>query len=514
MVQVIDINKEEFKELISHKRLICFGMGKRLQLFIAKNPGVSIDGIVDNYRYGETTCYDYNGKRIPIWSPREFEKNEAGENIILVVTALAIEEVVEQLDEMDELNQVPCCVEAVLDNYEAVDNKKLELMETVSRLVQRTEQSVAKENFAEANMCQSQKRYQIWEYFGASNTGGSKARTDIKSIAGNMGYQVQKVHASVGIAGTSQADCSDRLVRAEWLRFLNRIPEDTYILMQHPAPWETRLPEDILLRIKREKKARIICLVHEVEELRKEYDTELRREEFRIMKNLSDVFIVHNEAMKQFYVSRGVDAGKVIPLYVFDYLDKNKNIAKRYEKSITIAGNLNLEKSAYLRDLGKLSPLKIHLYGPNFSEEITEGADNVEYYGSVAPDVLSRKLDRGFGLVWDGESIETCAGGFGEYLRYNNPHKLSLYLSSGLPVIIWSQAAEADFVTKHKVGIVVDSLYEINAILNKIMPEEYAVFAENAEKLSGMLKTGEFTRKAIGSAEAYLENLWENGFEE
>lgn len=507
MIKVLDIRKEEFRDLLYNRKLVCFGMGKRLKIFMEQNPDISIDMIVDNYGYEKMSCFSYNGLSIPVWSPEQLEKNMSGENIILVVTALAIEEMVEQLDEMDELNQVPCCVEAVLDNYEAVDNKKLELMETVSRLVQRTEQSVAKENFAEANMRQSQKRYQIWEYFGASNIGGSKARLDIKNIVGNMGYQVQKVHDSVGIAGTSQADCSDRLVREEWFRFLNMLPENAYILIQHPAPWETRLPEDILWELKEKKKARIICLVHEVEELRKEYDTELRREEFRIMKNLSDVFIVHNEVMKQFYVSRGADADKVIPLHIFDYLDENRNIVKQYEKSITIAGNLNLEKSAYLRNLGKLSPLKIHLYGPNFSEEITEGTDNVEYYGSVAPDVLSRKLDRGFGLVWDGESIETCAGGFGEYLRYNNPHKLSLYLSSGLPVIIWSQAAEADFVTKNKVGIVVDSLYEINAILDIITPEEYAMFAGNAEKLSGMLKTGEFTRKAIGRAETYLENL-------
>ncbi len=504
MVKVLDISKEEFRNLISHKKLICFGMCKRLKCFMELNPDISIDAIVDNYGYEQTPYLNNNGNCIPVWSPEELEKHIAGEEIIIVVTALAIEEIVEQLDRMDTLNRTFCCIEIALDGYEVADTINLKLMETVARLVQRTECSVAKENFEDINSSQLQKRYQIWEYFGVSNIGGSKARTDIKNIIGNMGYQVLKVHASIGAAETSLGDCSDRLVRTEWLWCLETVSENACILMQHPAPKETRLPEDILWRIKKEKKARIICLVHEVEELREEYDTELRREEFRIMKNLGDVFIVHNEVMRHFYIRQGVDADKVIPLQIFDYVSGTENADKSYEKSVTIAGNLMLEKSAYLKELGKLVPLKVHLYGPNFSEKIAENAPNIEYHGSLAPDLLPEKLDRGFGLVWDGDSVDTCSGGFGEYLRYNNPHKLSLYLASGLPVIIWNQAAEADFVIENNVGITVASLYEVNTILDKITPEEYAVLAENARKISCMLKTGEYTKRAVRMAEDYL----------
>ena len=34
--------------------------------------------------------------------------------------------------------------------------------------------------------------------------------------------------------------------------------------------------------------------------------------------------------------------------------------------------------------------------------------------------------------MWDGPSPDTCAGVYGAYLRYNNPHKTSLYLAAGL----------------------------------------------------------------------------------
>ena len=60
-------------------------------------------------------------------------------------------------------------------------------------------------------------------------------------------------------------------------------------------------------------------------------------------------------------------------------------------------------------------------------------------------------MDQNFGLVWDGTSLDGCNGRYGEYLKFNNPHKTSLYLSCGIPVIIWKEAALADFVEEHKV---------------------------------------------------------------
>ncbi|MBT8943652.1 galactofuranosyltransferase, partial [Lactobacillus delbrueckii subsp. bulgaricus] len=85
-------------------------------------------------------------------------------------------------------------------------------------------------------------------------------------------------------------------------------------------------------------------------------------------------------------------------------------------------------------------------------------------------------LNSGFGLIWYGSSIETCDGAFGNYLRYNDPHKLSLYLASALPVIIWSQAAEASFIIDNNLGLTIDSLNDLPKVLNKVTKEEYEHF--------------------------------------
>ena len=58
-------------------------------------------------------------------------------------------------------------------------------------------------------------------------------------------------------------------------------------------------------------------------------------------------------------------------------------------------------------------------------------------------------------------------------MRYNNPHKTSLYLSSGIPVITWSQAAIADFIKQHNVGIVIDDLNRIDEVLANVTKDQY-----------------------------------------
>ena len=80
--------------------------------------------------------------------------------------------------------------------------------------------------------------------------------------------------------------------------------------------------------------------------------------------------------------------------------------------------------------------MEYHIYGPNYTPE--KKCSRIVYQGEFSADELPAHLKGQFGLIWDGSSVNTCEGNFGEYLRYNNPHKISLYLACGLPVIIWA----------------------------------------------------------------------------
>lgn len=57
--------------------------------------------------------------------------------------------------------------------------------------------------------------------------------------------------------------------------------------------------------------------------------------------------------------------------------------------------------------------------------------------------------------------VFTCNGGFDEYLKYNNPHKFSLYLAARVSVIVWSQSTLANFVRGNEIGLCRDCLQDL-----------------------------------------------------
>ena len=157
--------------------------------------------------------------------------------------------------------------------------------------------------------------------------------------------------------------------------------------------------------------------------------------------------------MTKYMKGNGVKS-KIVELDIFDYLlDSKIKINELFDMNeVFFAGNL--AKSEFLGELSKIGKVKFNLYGLEFDGlEKIKSQTNVEYKGSFMPEELISNLEGGWGLVWDGNSIETCSGLSGEYLKYNNPHKVSMCIVSERPVIIWNKAAMADYIVNNGLGI-------------------------------------------------------------
>ena len=115
---------------------------------------------------------------------------------------------------------------------------------------------------------------------------------------------------------------------------------------------------------------------------------------------------------------------------------------------------------------------------------------------------LPEKLEGSFGLVWDGASLDACEGRQGEYLRYNNPHKLSLYMAAGLPVILWRQSALADFVEQSGVGLLTDSLQDLDGLIRSVSPARYDRMCRQAELTGADVRRGAYLTTALKQAES------------
>ncbi len=348
-------------------------------------------------------------------------------------------------------------------------------------------------------------RYQIYEVSAEKNHAGSKATADVKIIAEKYGYTPVKVRM------ISEEDTFTAKVRrqiqwiADWHAVYKRIDASSVVLLQCPFHHKQINRERILRRLKEEKKVRFITLVHDVEKLRGFRYSEYYRHEFAFMLELSDILIVHNQVMKDYFVSQGCSPERIVCLEIFDYLYSGKKSLPQFERTITVAGNLDTTKCGYIKELAQLKEVSVDLYGSNYDPSLS--GKNIHYHGSFPASEIPGMLNKGFGAVWDGNSIIGCQGDAGQYLRYNNPHKLSLYLASGLPVVIWKEAAEASFVVQNHLGFAVDDLLAAEKQINEISEEDYRRMTESVSQIAEKLKAGWYTQQALKQAEAILEGI-------
>lgn len=331
---------------------------------------------------------------------------------------------------------------------------------------------------------------------GALHTAGSKARSDADKILARLGYTPVELVADISRKGGVHSKLKDHLtVKKAWRDAFSRLKSNDTVVLQFPFVNHSIFLKSVI-RNAVSRGVTVVALIHDLESLRLSYSpdipfyTRLRLLfEQRSVLPLFSKLIVHNERMADcLQAKENVKRERMTVLGIFDYLT-DAPFAKG--EGIVIAANLAIEKSGYAYYLP--AGADFNLYGPSY-----EGIPikNVSYHGSFAPDKLDYAVSGSFGLVWDGESADSCVGVWGEYLKYNNPHKTSFYLALGLAVIIWRGAALADFVLKNNCGIVVDSLYDIPAaVKNADLP----LLQKNARKVAKKLRSGYFLTKAVTS---------------
>ena len=191
----------------------------------------------------------------------------------------------------------------------------------------------------------------------------------------------------------------------------------------------------------------------------------------------------------------GVSVPIISPLKIFPYLLEVSKIKDRqFDHSIAFTGNY--EKAKFVNGWMALDrSYKIELMGVK-GDKLELNGDSI-YKGSFDADVVPFKVESSFGLVWDGDSVDSCTGNYGNYLRYNSPHKLSLYLAIGIPVFIWREAGMAGFVEENKVGFLIGSLSDIDKILADMTEEKYKEMQENIKPIQKKITDGSYLVEAL-----------------
>lgn len=350
---------------------------------------------------------------------------------------------------------------------------------------------------------------QICETVDRGVDGCSKPIRDISDIILSIGIEKFRIKRY-----SSRSKILQNLFRIIWWFqskiYAKRLPGNAYVVVQYPGEFFTGklgfwfINEKLL----RGKKIHLVVVVHDLNSQRfgDAWRTgTLSTGENRLLR-MADLIIVHCKEMMYWLENKGIPRDKMIPLGIFDYLHAHDFLAgQKKDSGVAIAGNLNVEMCAFLPLLKNIKDVEWNLYGAGYDEGQCS-AGNIRYRGCFSPEELPRKINAGFGLAWYGNSVDTITDPWGRYLKIIFVHKLSFYLSIGLPVIVWKESAMAEFVSREGVGLVVGSLNEIGQLINSLNENEYVSMVENARRIGARLRQGYYTRRAFRQLMERLAN--------
>lgn len=326
---------------------------------------------------------------------------------------------------------------------------------------------------------------------GDSNA-GSKAGRDATEIAVEQGYKFVKLYESKGTHTTISNVIAGYL---NILKLCTQLKENDIVFLQYPV---NRQLMKQMYRMLQKKKVHIVTLIHDIDFFRnvslgdKGVDG-MRELELSILSQ-SEFLICHNLSMIEALKKYGLRSN-YISLELFDYLYKGAEATKTGDDAVIVAGNLLEQKAGYIYKL-KDESFKLYLYGSNLGDNFVY--KNAEYHGSFPPDELIVNMVGDYGLVWDGFEVDTCSGNYGQYLKINNPHKVSLYMAAGIPVIVWKESALYPFVEKNGVGFGVESLKEIDSEVKKY---NYSELVESTRIIQKQVREGYFLKRALSVVE-------------
>jgi hypothetical protein len=311
-------------------------------------------------------------------------------------------------------------------------------------------------------------------------TAWSKARVDVCTILERAGYVLVQLPRLSSL----------REARQLWSVLRRELAGGGHILIEYPFEQRKRILFLYLFRLF--SRVKLLAVLHDLDSLR--FGTDSGRE--MALLKLFDGLISHNASMTRWLRDKGYRK-KVVDLQMFDYMSAPAQpvhaLGMNSPVNILYAGNLTYEKATYIysEEIASLKNAHLSVYGPYF-DAARAPRHSVSHKGVFNPDspVLDGRYH--FGLIWEGTSVVTCEGPYGSYLRYNNPHKASLYVSLGLPIVVWRGAALADFVVEQQIGVTIERLDELDDLASTVSSEAYFAMARKVGALRDKVAEGGF----------------------
>ena len=203
-------------------------------------------------------------------------------------------------------------------------------------------------------------KYYLKEEFLHDNNvknAGNKARNDVEEIVKSEGYQALVLSVNNWY---EMSTLNAQLHKSKAFgQALDQLKQGDELLIQFPMLHHSFFSTHHVKKVQK-KGVKVYLIIHDLEALRYvKVDNILLKHKIRIQIQESgllaaaDGIIAHNPIMKSVLVDKGVEAGKIVSLGIFDYLIPNfqEKTGLTKNQPIIVAGNLAQEKAGYLYSL-------------------------------------------------------------------------------------------------------------------------------------------------------------------
>lgn len=292
----------------------------------------------------------------------------------------------------------------------------------------------------------------------------------------------------------------DYVERQNWIEAIfSGLRQGDFVIVQYPF-WigNVNFEMQMIEALKKIPNLKIVALVWDILSwVQDDRERDYTKDMSLSMLNSFDLVICANEKMAGRLRTEGGVESPLLAWQLSDFLFNGALQKKTFKKQLYYVSTVI--NPTMLEDYQAKTP--IYMIGPDY--QVTSHENNIHLLGKMRNADIPQMFDGGFGM------IEYSRGGhyagMQRYGEYNNPMKLSLYLASGLPPLVTSRSAHADWIRERNVGLVLDNLNEIDEVLEKMTAADYQQMLENLKPWQKAVSTGFFVKRACLEAVQFLQ---------
>ncbi|NEW65575.1 sugar transferase [Carnobacteriaceae bacterium zg-84] len=315
----------------------------------------------------------------------------------------------------------------------------------------------------------------------ASISTAQNAQQMIASVARDMGFNELSIYA-YPVSVDSESELSKRLDG-----IVAGISHQDIVFVQFPTWNGMEFDKKLIYKLKLYNRLKLIIFVHDVIPLMFDGNYYLMDETIELF-NLADALILPTAKMYERLKEAGLKNERVIFQQIWDFTHHLTLNKPSFKKIVHFAGQARKFEFCNNWHLDYV----LRLYGSD--AELKEGV-NVQFRGWHNRDQLLLALSEGgFGLVWSENNF------WSQYMTMNVSYKISTYLSAGIPIIARKGISNQQLIEENGLGIIVDSLEELNHVLSEMTEQRYQELVTNVEQFSYLLQNGYFTKKIFVDA--------------